>query len=70
MTSPRILFFDEDQRATAKRVFEDTMLRTLQRYGPPLEAGTVECVIEGPEGSRVVIARYTVYPDGRLCEEP
>ena len=52
-------------RAQARRVFEETLQTTLQRYALAEDA-IVEAHAPNEAGVSVVIARYKVHTDGRV----
>lgn len=57
------------ERAQARQVFEETLSRVVQRH-VPLEEVMVEARMTDATGQPVVVARYTLHPDGHVecCE--
>jgi hypothetical protein len=56
---------DSAARVQARRVFEETLRTTLAQYVPTTE-GMLDAVWDSPAGTRHVVARYKVYPDGHF----
>jgi len=52
-------------RTHARRVFEATIARVLEEYAP-VEDVLVEAQALNAQGQRIVVARYKIYPDGRV----
>ena len=58
----------EDRDSVARRVFLDSIARTIALHGPPAEDLPIECVIHGEDGMRVCIARYVLHTNGCIEE--
>jgi hypothetical protein len=54
-----------DDRAQARRVFEETLAKVQAKY-VPMEAVMVEARMPDGQGRQMVVARYKLHPDGRI----
>jgi hypothetical protein len=54
-----------EDRAQARRVFEETLRKVQQQYAPA-EDFMVEATMPDAAGQQIVVARYKIYVDGRI----
>ena len=53
------------ERIQARRVFEEALHKTVSQY-LPIEEVVIEAIMPDHQGRIVVVARYTIHPDGRF----